>query len=126
MAWVWRDFPLPMHKDAPKAAEAAHCAQEQGKFWEMHDVLFANQRALKPEQLSGYATDLSLDMAAFDSCLESGRYASKVEDDKKAGEIVGVSGTPAFFINGQFINGARPFESFSEIIDAELKAKGAI
>ncbi len=126
VALVFRDFPLPMHKDAPKAGEAGHCAQEQGKFWEMHDLLFENQRALKPDQLKGYAGELGLDQAAFDECLDSGRYAANIEADKAAGEKVGVSGTPAFFINGQFINGARPFDSFKEVIDSELKAKGLL
>ncbi len=126
VAFVFRDFPLPMHKEAGKAAEASHCAQEQGKFWEMHDVLFDNQRALQVDKLKGYATELGLDQAKFDECLDSGRYAANVDADKAAGEKVGVSGTPAFFINGQFLNGARPFESFKEVIDAELKAKGVL
>ena len=126
VAIVCRDFPLPMHKDAPKAAEAAHCAQEQDKFWEMHDLMFANQRALGVDKLKGYATELGLDEAAFATCLDSGKYADAVEADKEAGARVGVSGTPAFFINGQFLNGARPFESFKEVIDAELQAKGLL
>ena len=126
VAFVFRDFPLPMHKDAPKAAEAGHCAGEQGKFWEMHDKLFAHQRDLKPDQLKGYAGELGLDQTSFDECLDSGRFAANVEADRTDGEKVGVSGTPAFFINGQFINGARPFESFQEVIDSELKAKGLL
>ena len=126
VALVFRDYPLPMHKDAPKAAEAGHCAADQGKFWEMHDLMFANQRALKPEDLKGYATELALDEGAFAECLDSDRYADNVAADTADGAKVGVSGTPAFFINGQFINGARPFESFKEIIDAELKDKGLL
>ena len=124
VAVVFRDFPLPMHKEAPKASEGGHCAHEQGKFWEFHDILFQNQRALQPEKLSGYAEQAGLDVAAFDTCLSSGKYADAVTANKAAGEAVGVSGTPAFFINGQFLNGARPFESFKEVIDAELAAKG--
>jgi protein-disulfide isomerase len=126
VALVFRDFPLPMHKDAPKAGEASHCANDQGKFWEMHDLMFANQRKLTPEDLKGYAAELALDEAAFAECLDSGKYADNIEADMADGAAVGVSGTPAFFINGQFINGARPFESFKEIIDAELKAKGLL
>jgi len=126
VAIVFRDFPLPMHKEAPKAGEAAQCANDQGKFWEYHDKLFANQRALADENLKSYAADLGLDAAAFDSCLDSGKYTAEVEADKKAGAAVGVAGTPAFFINGQFLNGARPFESFKELIDSELKAKGLL
>jgi len=126
IALVFRDFPLPMHKEAPKAHEAASCANEQSKFWEYHDLLFDNQRALALDDLKGYAAKLSLDQAKFDECLDSGRYTAEVENDKKAGAAVGVAGTPAFFINGQFLNGARPFESFKELIDAELKAKGLL
>ena len=126
VAIVFRDFPLPMHKEAPKAGEAAQCANDQGKFWEYHDKLFANQRALANENLKSYASDLGLDAAAFDSCLDSGKYTAEVEADKKAGAAVGVAGTPAFFVNGQFLNGARPFDSFKELIDAELQAKGLL
>tara|TARA_Y100001968_G_scaffold313639_1_gene338038 strand:+ start:2056 stop:3213 length:1158 start_codon:yes stop_codon:yes gene_type:complete len=126
VALVFRDFPLPMHKEAPQAGAAAQCANDQGKFWEYHDKLFANQRALEDDKLKGYAAELGLDSAAFDSCLESGKYLAEVEEDKKAGAAVGVAGTPAFFINGQFLNGARPFESFKELIDSELKAKGLL
>ena len=126
IAIVFRDFPLPMHKDAPKAGEAGHCAAEQGRFWEMHDKMFEHQRALKPDQLKEYAVEIGLDEAAFAECLDSGKYADNIEADRADGERVGVSGTPAFFINGQFINGARPFESFKEVIDAELKAKGLL
>ena len=126
IAIVFRDFPLPMHKEAPKAGEAAQCANDQGKFWEYHDKLFANQRALADENLKAYAVDLGLDAAAFDSCLDAGKYTAEVEADKKAGAAVGVAGTPAFFVNGQFLNGARPFESFKELIDAELQAKGLL
>ena len=123
---TFRDFPLPMHAEAPKAAEASHCADEQGKFWEYHDKLFENQRALKDEDLKGYAGALGLDGAAFATCLDSGKYAADIEKDKADGELAGVSGTPAFFINGVFLNGARPFEQFKEVIDAELKAKGLL
>ena len=123
---TFRDFPLPMHAEAPKAAEASHCADEQGKFWEFHDKLFENQRALKVDALKGYAGELGLDGAAFATCLDSGKYAADIEKDKADGEVAGVSGTPAFFINGVFLNGARPFEQFKEVIDAELKAKGLL
>ncbi len=123
---TFRDFPLPMHPEAPKAGEASHCADEQGKFWEYHDKLFENQRALKDEDLKSYAGTLGLDAAAFATCLDSGKYAEDIEKDKADGEMAGVSGTPAFFINGVFLNGARPFEQFKEVIDAELKAKGLL
>jgi protein-disulfide isomerase len=116
----FRDFPLPFHEKAPKAHEAALCANDQGKYWEMHKKLFANQQALDVEQLKGYAKDLQLDGAKFDKCLDSGSKAATVEAHKKAGEEAGVTGTPAFFINGRMISGAQPYEQFKELIDAEL------
>lgn len=126
VAVVFRDYPLPMHKEAPKASEAGHCANEQGKFWEMHDVMFENQRGLQVDKLKGYAAGIGVDQAKFDECLDSGRHAATVEADTKAGAAVGVRGTPAFFVNGQFLNGAQPFENFKKLIDAELEAKGLL
>jgi protein-disulfide isomerase len=119
---VFRDYPLPFHPQAQKAAEAAHCAGDQGpaKYWEMHKVLFANQKALEPAALKGYAKDLKLDQGKFDKCLDSGEKAKLVEANKKAGEQVGVSGTPAFFVNGVMLSGAQPFEEFKSLIDQEL------
>jgi protein-disulfide isomerase len=120
---VYRDFPLPMHPRAPKAAEAAHCAEDQGKYWEMHEKLFANATKLEVSDLKGYARDVGLDSGKFEKCLESGEKAKVVESHKKAGEDAGVSGTPAFFINGRPLSGAQPAEAFKAIIDEELKAK---
>ena len=118
---VYRDFPLPFHKNAQKAAEAAHCAADQGKYWEMHEKLFANAKALEVPALKGYAKELGLDGGKFEKCLDSGDKAKLVSDGKKAGEEVGVTGTPAFFVNGVMISGAQPLEAFSSLIDAELK-----
>lgn len=120
---VYRDLPLPSHTNAPKAAEAAHCAGDQGKYWEMHAKLFANQRALDVASLKGYAKSLGLDQAKFDKCLDSGSKAAVVEENRKAGNDAGVTGTPAFFVNGILISGAQPFDAFKEIIDGELAAK---
>jgi protein-disulfide isomerase len=117
---VYRDYPLPFHPQAEKAAEAAHCAEDQGKYWEMHAKLFANQKALEPPALKGYAKDLSLDQGKFDKCLDSGDKAKIVEANKKAGEQVGVTGTPAFFVNGVMLSGAQPYEEFKSLIDQEL------
>ena len=116
----FRDFPLPFHSKAQKAAESALCAGEQNKYWEMNETLFANQQALDVPQLKEHAKKLSLDGKKFAECLDSGRMASKVAESKKAGEAVGVTGTPAFFINGRMISGAQPFEKFKEMIDSEL------
>ena len=118
---VFRQFPLGIHPQAPKAAEAALCAHEQGKFWEMHDALFADQRNLQVPALKEKAASLGIDTEAFNACLDEDRYADKVEEDFEAGRRAGVSGTPALFINGRFLSGAQPFEEFARIIDDELK-----
>ncbi len=118
---VFRHFPLSFHENAPKAAEAAACAQDQGKFWEYHDKLFANQQALKVDDLKKHAADLGLDAARFNECLDSGKKAEIVKKDQSAGEKAGVSGTPAFFINGIVLSGAVPADEFKTIIDSELK-----
>ena len=122
---VFRHFPLEMHKEAPKAAEAAMCANEQGKFWEYHDTLFQNQQALSVENLKTYAGNLKLDEKKFAECLDSGRMAAVVKADMEAGSKVGVTGTPAFFINGVMLSGAQPFEEFKKVIDEELQNKQA-
>ncbi|HEX9050883.1 MAG TPA: thioredoxin domain-containing protein [Anaeromyxobacter sp.] len=119
---VYRDYPLPMHKQAPKAAEAAHCAGDQGKYWEMHDKLFAANGKLAVADLKATAREIAgIDGAKFDQCLDSGSKAADVEKNKKAGDEVGVSGTPAFFINGRLISGAQPVDAFKSLIDEELK-----
>jgi protein-disulfide isomerase len=121
---VFRDYPLDFHQDAQLAAEAANCARDQGKFWEYHDKLFANQRAIKEPNLKQYAADLQLDTEAFNSCLASGKFTDQVKTDQREGQAVGVTGTPAFFINGRFLSGAQPFDAFAAIIDEELEMKG--
>ncbi len=123
---TFKHFPLGFHKDAPKASEASLCAGDQGKFWEMHDALFENQKALGIDKLPGYAEGIGLDMAKFQSCLDGGTYTEQVAADMAAGSAAGVSGTPAFFINGRFVNGALPFEAFKEVIDEELQAKNLL
>lgn len=121
---VFRHFPLTFHANAPKAAEAAACADDQGKFWEMHKQLFANQKALTVPELKQHAATLGLDKAKFDECLDTGKNKTLVEADTKAGSEVGVTGTPAFFINGKLISGAQPPSEFEKIIEAELKKGG--
>ncbi len=117
---VYRDFPLPFHAKAQKASEAALCAGDQNKYWEMHEKLFANQQKLDLPDLKAHAKEVGVDMGKFDQCLASGAKAGVVEASKKAGEAVGVTGTPAFFINGRPLTGAVPFDQFKEIIDREL------
>ncbi|HZI09978.1 MAG TPA: DsbA family protein, partial [Myxococcus sp.] len=118
---VFRHFPLDFHKEAQKASEASLCAHDQGKFWEMHDLLFANQQQLGVADLKKHATTLKLDTAKFNKCLDSGEKAQIVKDDMAEGQKAGVSGTPAFFINGILLSGAQPFEEFKSVIDEELK-----
>ncbi len=118
--YVFRDFPLSFHKEAQKAHEAAHCAREQGKYWEYNDRLFKSQKALSEDALKKYAKELKLKQADFESCLSSDKYAKLVQDSLRYGQSVGVSGTPAFFINGRMLSGARPFPAFKEVIDDEL------
>jgi protein-disulfide isomerase len=117
---VFRHFPLSFHAQAFKAAEGAACAEEQGKFWEYHKTLFANQGALMPDDLKAHAKTIGLDTAKFNECLDSGRTKSKIDADMEVAKAAGVNGTPAFFINGIMISGAQPFEKFDEIIKAEL------
>ena len=120
---IFKDFPLPNHAQAPKAAEAAHCAGEQGKYWEMHDQLFANQGALNVPELKQYAVGLSLDAAKFNQCLDSGKTAGLVAAGTAQGEKMGVNSTPTLYINGRALVGAQPFEAFKQIIDEELAKK---
>lgn len=120
---VYRHYPLPSHSFAQKAAEASECASDLGgneKFWQYHDKLFANQNALHVQNLKKFAADIGLDSKQFDACLDSGAMASRVGFDAEEGRKLGVSGTPAFFINGKSLKGAQPFSEFKKIIDAEL------
>ena len=121
---VFRDFPLNFHNNAQISAEAANCAADQGKFWEYHDKLFENQQKLDKGNLVVYAEQLQLDKTAFSECLDSGKHTVAVRQDMSEGQQVGVTGTPAFFINGRFLNGAVPYEQFAAIIDEELAAQG--
>jgi len=119
---VFRQFPLDIHPKARKAAEAALCAGAQDKFWPMHDAMFGDQKNLAVDGLKSIAAGVAdLDAAAFDDCLDSGRFADTVDKDMKDGVRAGVSSTPAFFINGRYLSGAQPFENFAEIIDDELE-----
>ncbi len=122
---VYRDFPLPMHPLARPASEAANCANAQGKFWEYHAKLFANQTALSEDKLKEYAKDLGLDTAKFEACLAQKPFKAAIDKDIEDGSKVGVTGTPAFFINGRMLSGAQPFDKFKEVIDEEISAKSA-
>lgn len=117
---VFRDFPLNFHPNAQKAGEAAECAGEQGKYWEMHDKLFDNQNSLGEDDLKRYASEIGLNTATFNACLDNGDMAQEVIKDLEDGQAAGVSGTPANFINGKLVSGACPYSAFEDAIEAEL------
>ncbi len=122
---VHMDFPLPFHSHALDAAKAARCANEQGKFWQFRDALFADQSKLAPADLKATAKTLGLNTGQFDACFDKAKYDSQIKSDQAAGEKVGVDGTPAFFIDGRPVTGAQPIPKFEEIIDDELATGGA-
>jgi len=103
-----------------KAHEAARCANEQDKFWAYHDKLFTSPPKSSPEILKGLAKEVGLEMSAFETCLETGKYQAAVKKDIEEGKRVGVTGTPAFFINGRLVSGAQPLDAFTRVIDDEL------
>jgi len=120
---AYRDLPLrDIHPQAQLAAEASRCAGEQGKFWEYHDILFANPSKFTRDDMIGHARNQKLDEKQFDSCLLSGKYKEQIEQDRLTGLKAGVSGTPGFFINGNMLSGNLPQEAFEKAIEAELSA----
>jgi protein-disulfide isomerase len=121
---VFRQFPLGIHPNAQKAAEAALCAKDQGKFWEMHDAMFKDQQGLAVDGLKAKAAAVGLKADEFNACLDSGKKADEVKRDMEAGTQAGVNGTPAMFINGRLISGAVPIDQITTVIDDELSRKG--
>jgi protein-disulfide isomerase len=121
---AWKNFPLSFHDKAKPAAEAALAAHEQGKFWQMHEILFKNQSALTAADLEKYAQEIGLNMPKFKAAIESHKFAAAIEADMKQGSELGVSGTPAAFVNGQLVSGAQPVDAFKKIVEAELKGGG--
>lgn len=125
--FVYRDFPLDMHPGAMPAAQATECAEEQGKFWEMHDKIFIEQEKqgggtvqFGVDDIKKWAGGIGLNISELSSCLDSQKYAEEVKKDLKDGQTAGVSGTPGFFVNGRLVVGAQPFSVFKTIIDEEL------
>ncbi len=118
--WVFKHYPLEMHRDAPLAHEAALAAGAQGKFWEMHDLLF-ERKTLQRDQLISLAKELGLNVAQFTRDLDSHKFRGAVEADRREGAELGVDGTPTFFINGRALVGAQPIDQFRKLIQAELK-----
>lgn len=118
---IYRDFPLvDLHPGADLAAQAGECAQDQNKFWEMHDVLFSHSGDFTQDDLVADATEAGLNTRTFQACLQSGKYADEVAEDAAAGAAAGVVGTPTFFLNGQKIDGAIPFTVFNQLVQAFL------
>ena len=123
---AYRDFPLDsIHPQARRAAEAARCASDQGKFWEYHDVLFTQSPQLALEDLRRYAGQVGLDVTKFDGCLAAGVHKAVVQRDLDEGNRLGITGTPAFFINGRTLTGAQPLEAFTRLIEQELARTAA-
>lgn len=121
---IYKDFPLPNHALAEKAAEASHCAGEQGKFWEYHDTLFEEKR-LQVSELKELARTLKLDGDRFDRCLDSGQEAAAIQADVKEGEHLGLAGTPSFFLNGHFLSGALTYAKLKTAIEEQVAAESA-
>jgi protein-disulfide isomerase len=122
--FVYRHYPLyQIHPDAEPAANAAECAKEQGKFWEYHDILFSNQSDLSRDALIKYASTVKVQNTdQFTKCIDSKKYQSVIDADQQAGDGYAVTGTPTFFVNGNMLVGAQPYEVFVKAIDTELKA----
>ena len=104
-----------------RALVSAEAAGAQGRFWEMYDKIFANQRELKPEKFRQYAQELGLDLAKFDKDVADPSVKAKIDADSKEADKLGVAGTPAFFINGKYLSGAQPYETFQKMVDEQLK-----
>jgi protein-disulfide isomerase len=119
---VYRQFPLnDLHPHAQKAAEASLCANEQQKFWDLHDSMYLDQHNLDVDSLKRKAAALKLDTTQFNNCLDTAKYADAIKKDVKDGTAVGINGTPAMFINGRYLSGAQPYEQIATIIDEELR-----
>jgi protein-disulfide isomerase len=124
LAVVYKDFPLPMHKDSQKAAEGARCAGDQGKYWEYHDLLFTTHQ-VDISSLKKQAGELKLDQAKFDTCLDSGAEAAAVKKDLAEGQRLGLTATPSFFVNGHFFSGAADATTMHEILGMEMPASSS-
>ena len=121
---VFKNLPLPMHKQATLAAEGALCAADQGKFWEMHDWLFANKNNISHDTLVAQAEVLALDVPVFTGCLDSRTHKAQVEADAEEAGTFGIRGTPGFVVNGRILTGAQPLDAFVAVIDDELSRAG--
>jgi len=121
---VFKQYPLPFHNQAHLAAQASLAAHKQGKFWELHDKMFANFRTLSPENIKTWAKEVGVDTAVFNKELDEGTYKAKVDKEMQEAQAAGVQGTPSFFVNGKRYNGQRDMVTMKKIIDDELKGGG--
>ncbi|MEJ2582767.1 MAG: thioredoxin domain-containing protein, partial [Acidobacteriota bacterium] len=121
---IFKNLPLPNHPQAQLAGEASLCAQDQGKFWEFHDWLFANQRTMNRESMVAAAVELGMDGEAFTTCVDEGTHTARVRADMTEARSFGITGTPGFLVNGRVVSGAQPIEEFEKIIDEELSLRG--
>ncbi|MBD3303719.1 thioredoxin domain-containing protein [Candidatus Woesearchaeota archaeon] len=119
--FYYKHFPLGFHSHAQIAAEASECAHDQGKFWEMHGMIFENQQDISEESLKEWAEELELGMDDFNECLDTHKYAEKVKKSMAEGQQVGVKGTPSILIEDELVVGARPFEDFEKVIEKKLE-----
>jgi len=117
---VFKHLPLAMHAKAPAAHAASEAAHRQGKFWQMHDLIFSDQANMSPEKYVEYAKQLGLDVDRFQRDVASADVKSRIDADSQEAARLGVTGTPAFFVNGRFLSGAQPFPAFKQLIDQEL------
>jgi protein-disulfide isomerase len=117
---VFKHLPLSFHAKAPAAHAAAEAAHQQGKFWEMHDKIFENQRQMSEENYLKWAGEIGLDIEKYKKDLKSAQVKKRIDKDVAEAGSLGVTGTPGFFINGKFLSGAKPFAAFKEVIDKEL------
>jgi len=120
---AYKHFPLDFHPKAAAAHAAAEAAHQQGKFWEMYEKIFANQSEMAPEKYEVWAGELGLDVARFKKDVVSPEVKRRIDSDKQEAAKIGVTGTPGFFINGRYLSGARPYESFKALIEEELNGK---
>lgn len=121
VAWIFKQFPIQSHPLGMPGAMATECAGDQGKFWEMSDMIFSNQQALAAESFAIFAGDLGLDVDTFNQCMSDNPHAEKIANDYQTGISSGVRGTPSSFVNGNIVPGAFPYESMKQMIDELLK-----
>jgi protein-disulfide isomerase len=123
--FVFKQLPLPMHGQARLAAEASLCANDQGKYWELREWMYANQSKISPDGLKAAAAELKLDGSKFNACLDGTKHEKRIDEDMAQANGLGATGTPTFFVNGRMLEGAQRIETFREVINQELSRVAA-